>query len=122
MNKSQENWPDVQLSLSTAIPSLGGAPPKLATLKIDYEKPSYNRRGLSPGVEFFKEATLCKSTRFAVPRRMLASTSLNSSTLSEEDEEQSLSTINVLAAQTEASMSSTSFAIPRKSTIDADVS
>jgi hypothetical protein len=53
---------------------------------------------------------------------MLARTSLNSSTLSEEDEEQSSSTINVLAAQTEASMSSTSFAIPRKSTIDADVS
>ncbi len=54
--------------------------------------------------------------------QLKARTSLGSSTLSEEDEEQSLSTINVLAAQTEASMSSTSFAIPRKSTIDADVS
>jgi hypothetical protein len=65
-----------------------------------------------------------KSARpFAFKRMQLkARTSLGSSTLSEEDEEQSLSTINVLAAQTEASMSSTSFAIPRKSTIDADVS
>ncbi|CAF1088362.1 unnamed protein product [Rotaria sordida] len=35
VNKSQENWSDTQFSLSTATPSLGGAAPKLATLKVN---------------------------------------------------------------------------------------
>jgi hypothetical protein len=54
--------------------------------------------------------------------RMLAFSSLNSSEVAEDDEQYSSNTINVLATKTEASMSSTSFAIPRRSTIDADVS
>ena len=53
---------------------------------------------------------------------MRGQSSLSSNVLSEEDEDEVSSTINVLAAQTEASMSSTSFTIPRRSTIDADVS
>ncbi|CAF4635690.1 unnamed protein product, partial [Rotaria sp. Silwood2] len=39
--------------------------------------------------------------------------SLASSRLEEADEQQPLNMVNVLAAQAEASMSSTSFAIPR---------
>ncbi|CAF3599237.1 unnamed protein product [Rotaria sp. Silwood1] len=122
VNKSQENWPDVQLSLSTAAPSLGGVSPKLATLKIGYEVSSYdydrlsNLRlsGLSLGspVDFAR-----KSSRFV---KMRARASLNSSAVVEGNEQQSLDVVNVLAAQTEASMSSTSFAIPRRATIDAD--
>ncbi len=54
--------------------------------------------------------------------RMRAQTSLSSNGLTEDDGLESSNTVNVLATQTEASMSSTSFAIPRRSTIDADVS
>ncbi len=56
------------------------------------------------------------------PMRMRAQTSLSSNGFTEDDGLGSSNTVNVLATQTEASMSSTSFAIPRKSTIDADVS
>ena len=54
--------------------------------------------------------------------RMRAHTSISSSMANGDDSEYSDGTINVLSTQTEASMSSTSFSIPRRSTIDADVS
>jgi hypothetical protein len=54
--------------------------------------------------------------------RVRARTTLDSRALSEKDEEKSSELINVLATEAEASMSSTSFTIPRRATIDADVS
>lgn len=53
-----------------------------------------------------------------------ARSSLNSKEIAEENEDSSETerTVNVLGTNTEASMSSSSFAIPRRSTIDADVS
>ncbi len=33
-NNTGEDWTDVKLSLSTAVPSLGGAPPSLQTLQV----------------------------------------------------------------------------------------
>ncbi|CAF4346727.1 unnamed protein product, partial [Adineta steineri] len=127
INKSQENWTDVQLSLSTATPSLGGAVPKLGTLKIGYLVPRYNSYR-SPKFEMmddlYEEAeTHClkaasfQSKSFAFSKRR-AKTSLNSI---ETDELEAPGTINVFASQTEASMSSSSFTIPRRATIDADV-
>jgi hypothetical protein len=113
----------VQLALSTATPSLGGALPKLVTLKIGYEEPHYYSRGANVSAAGFgsmETSTLSRKSRQLMSIR--PTMSLLSHTLNEEDEEQSPSTINVLATQTEASMSSTSFTIPRRSTIDADVS
>ncbi|CAF1452317.1 unnamed protein product [Rotaria sordida] len=121
VNKSQENWPDIQLSLSTATPSLGGVPPKLATLKIGYEVPYYDydrtHNLCATGLLESSASSLKKSSGFM---RMRAQTSLASSSLEETNERQPSNMVNVLAAQTEASMSSTSFAIPRRTTIDAD--
>lgn len=130
MNRSQENWPDVQLSLSTATPSLGGAPPKLATLKIGYEVSrdiryisTYSKPQYLAAAGFMDECSSLRRSKSFGLTKMKARSTLSSSALGEEkEEEQSSPTINVLAAQTEASMSSTSFAIPRRSTIDADVS
>ena len=48
--------------------------------------------------------------------------SLSSKDVVEEDHSHTIDTVNVLSTTTEAGMSSTSFAIPRRSTIDADVS
>jgi len=113
------------LSLSTATPSLGGALPKLATLKIGYEAYRYNYRGETNALH---ESSLLSGESFKLSRKLRLPTSmrsmsyLSSSTMDEAEEDQSPSTINVLATQTEASMSSASFAIPRRSTIDADVS
>jgi hypothetical protein len=108
--------------LSTAVPSLGGALPKLATLKIEYEtsRVFYNQ-AKSKGFGFFSSSTNSSigSSSYNMPR-MRAHTTLSSGMTNED--EQSEGTINVLSTQTEASMSSSSFSIPRRSTIDADVS
>lgn len=125
MNQSQENWPDVQVSLSTATPSLGGALPKLATLKIGYEVVRYNydydRLGGHPSsirpVSASKRSA--KTSGFMSLRPRL---SLSLSDTREQDEEKLTDSVNVLATETEAGMSSSSFTIPRRATIDSDVS
>lgn len=136
VNKSQEDWLDAQLALSTATPSLGGAPPKLNTLKIAYYQPHYDHhedydRLEACGLEDLKTSALCdfgldgvdvvskKSKGFV---SMRGRSSLRKQRIAEEKEEESPNTVNVLSTTTEASMSSASFAIPRKSTIEADVS
>jgi hypothetical protein len=134
VNKSQENWTDAQLSLSTATPSLGGAPPKLTTLKIDYYRPSYNHYQLNDFDENdYDRAIECRRVACvqASPIRLKklrgfpsfrARSSLNSKPIAEEKELNTENIVNVLSTTTEASMSSSSFSIPRRSTIDADVS
>jgi len=134
VNKSQENWPDTQLSLSTATPSLGGAPPKLTTLKIDYYQPRYYAEERLSDVECKAQILSLKSNSFLTHFKAEKSkksrgfvsfrgrSSLNSKPTVEENGMDTENTVNVLSTTTEASMSSTSFAIPRRSTIDADVS
>ncbi len=133
MNQSQENWPDTQLSLSTATPSLGGAPPKLTTLKIDYYQPryihhqSYDYDRLSEdmhlqAVELCGAAAPMKSKKSKGFVRLRARSVFHSKPNIEEEGWDTENTVNVLSTTTEASMSSTSFAIPRRSTINADVS
>jgi len=113
--------------LSTATPSLGGALPKLATLKIGYEVPHYNRDyGLVYAEQCSKKSGFLGAglmSRKSLPyKKMRAQTSLSSNGLSKQDGNESSELVNVLATETEASMSSTSFNIPRRATIDADVS
>jgi hypothetical protein len=132
VNQSQENWPDAQLSLSTATPSLGGAPPKLTTLKIDYYQPRYSHDrsdALEEAEDFClraKSGFLSSASRQSKKSRGFSSfrarSSLNSKQIVEENGLDTQNAVNVLSTTTEASMSSTSFAIPRRSTIDADVS
>lgn len=121
MNRSHENWSDVQLSLSTATPSLGGALPKLATLKINFETEQFRFASRS------KRSAFSLSTSFSnasASGRQISSMSARQSLSpdSRYDEESEFDgKINVLATETEASMSSTNFTIPRRSTIEADV-
>ena len=112
------------MSLSTATPSLGGALPKLATLKIGYEVVRYDHdydryRGLESAR--FMSASKSMKKSFGLPS-LRPRLSFASSGVTEEDEEKSTNSVNVLAAETEAGMSSSSFTIPRRATIDADVS
>ncbi|CAF4381286.1 unnamed protein product [Rotaria sp. Silwood2] len=132
VNKSQENWSDVQLSLSTATPSLGGVPPKLSTLKINYYQPYQkyqelcevedkkdNSYGASAQLFSFVQSSRQsrKSEGFATSRER---SSLNSNQIILEDELEAINIINVLSTTTEANMLSVNFVIPRRSTIDAD--
>jgi hypothetical protein len=139
VNKSQENWPDTQLSLSTATPSLGGAPPKLMTLKVNYyQRPNYRadqcyfssiaeEADMEDDVCYLQSAGLAElSVQPSRKRKGFASfrerSSLNSKSVDGKETTEAENTVNVLSTTAEASMSSTSFAIPRRATIDADVS
>ncbi|CAF3497434.1 unnamed protein product [Rotaria sp. Silwood1] len=122
VNKSQENWSDTQFSLSTATPSLGGAAPKLATLKVNCRQyHGVPQRFMSQSAQ----STLSMGGSFSRASRKLSDvreqTSLISSASSyNDDEDTSQSIVNVLGSKAEMSFSSTSFTIPRRSTIDAD--
>lgn len=132
VNQSQENWPDTQFSLSTATPSLGGSPPKLNTLKINYYQPPPPRRpdlnyvpySVSPCSDGFDEAELHggikmnskKKTNMSLRQR----TTLSSESIVEDSYINSDDTVNVLSTTTQASMSSSSFNIPRRCTIESD--
>lgn len=121
------------MALSTAKPSLGGTPPKLNTLKVNYYTPPvrhYDYDRVAPqrlcledcALEspiMLKSAIVMKKSRsFALRgRKQLESKEENS--FVDDDEP---NTVNVLETKTEASMSSASFAIPRRATIEADVS
>ena len=132
MNQSQENWADVQLSLSTAKPSLGGTPPKLNTLRVDYYAPPRHyvcsagfAEDCSP-MEYAMsgDMVLKNASMFSKKSRSLTfrgRKALESKAESIEEADESRNTLNVLETKTEASMSSASFAIPRRATIDADV-
>ncbi|CAF3662575.1 unnamed protein product [Rotaria socialis] len=134
VNRSQENWHDANFSLSTATPSLGGTPPKLSTLKIDYYKPppmiyhrpTYELCSSSSDQGESLDAFAGKGVKFSSNRSKGAfrsfrgKSSLNYDPTIEENNEAAETQVNVLTSTTEASMSSTSFVIPRRSTIDSD--
>ena len=124
MNKSQENWSDAQFSLSTATPSLGGAAPKLTTLKVNSRQ--YRTTPRSPmlswgsGTSPMHVSSMSRARNVTEMRDM---TSLNIGTAWGDDEEDPLRNIsNALETQAEMTFSSTNFIISRRSSIDADVS
>ncbi|CAF3845759.1 unnamed protein product [Rotaria sp. Silwood1] len=122
VNKSQENWSDTQFSLSTATPSLGGAAPKLATLKVNCRQhhgvPERFMKSSADGIYTIGASFNRASRKLSNVREQ---TSLTSSAHSyNDDEDMSQSVVNVLGSKAEMSFSSTSFTIPRRSTIDAD--
>jgi len=131
VNQSQENWIDVQLALSTAKPSLGGTPPKLNTLRVNYYTPPvrhYDYDRIAPQSLALEDCALESSMMLKSARLMSKSRSFalrgrkqleskEESSLVDEDEP---NMVNVLETKTEASMSSASFAIPRRATIEAD--
>jgi len=109
------------------------------TLKINYYRPPYNNYRSTQysclseedcADDDVKQLYACaiadnslerqkKLRRFASFRERQ---SLSSKNIIEEETSNTENTVNVLSTTAEASMSSTSFAIPRRSTIDADVS
>ncbi|UJR08438.1 hypothetical protein I4U23_012708 [Adineta vaga] len=121
INQSQENWSDVQLSLSTAMPSLGGALPKLATMKIGYGIPDYYRRRSSSTdapTSCLKSASKYQKKSFTLSKTR--SHTYDKSCYESDADDKSSNSINILATQTEVSMSSASFTILRRATINAD--
>ena len=117
--------------MSTAAPSLGGVPPKLATLKVNYLQPRLhykNKPVIWPTMaQKSIEKTLSNqalAVRSRIPNRLFSlreQSSLDSHLSYKDEQSNNEDTINVLSTTTEASLSSASFTIPRQSTIDADV-
>jgi len=110
----------VQLALSTAAPSLGGALPKLATLKINFETQVFRYAKKSAFFSVGGSSSLSLSIPRGVPQ-MRARRRLSTSHSNSDGDDDDDNTINVLSTRTETSMSSTSFSIPRRTTIEADV-
>ncbi|CAF2613652.1 unnamed protein product [Rotaria sp. Silwood2] len=115
------------------MPSLGGTPPKLNTLKIDYYKPSFTYERRIPQSKTLEldhcELRACglidegvseKSKRNAFRSARSKSLLGYDPTIEDADEESAATEVNVLISKTEASISSSSFVIPRRSTIDSD--
>lgn len=73
---------------------------------------------LSSNAKVFRSAKKMGRPRLSFRGR----SSLSSKEIAEENYPTTTDTVNVLSTTTEAGMSSSSFAIPRRSTIDADVS
>ncbi|CAF1167549.1 unnamed protein product [Didymodactylos carnosus] len=116
-NQSNENWIDALFSLSTATPSLGGSPPKLGTMKVNYN--TYDNFD-----ERYKQTRHSKSFRSinrSVNQSLMLSTSIDVHSYDPtiEDSYGELP-LNVLISRTETSLSSSTFVIPRKATIEAD--
>ncbi|CAF3374423.1 unnamed protein product [Rotaria sp. Silwood1] len=113
--------------------SLGGAPPKLSTLKINYYKPpvTYSKRTLRAETVDMDDCVhvqclldvqseSIRRSKGAFKSYRGKSSLADDLTIENQDEEYAKAQVNVLASKTEASMSSTGFVIPRQSTIDSD--
>ena len=113
---------------------MGGSPPKLETLKIDYRYPRSrdydrirsdnleNQRYALADCGLMAEAQTFSRKSASRSFRGITNLKSRSSTITEEDDMSRSNSVNVLETKAEASMSSTSFSIPRRATIEADVS
>jgi len=103
-NSTGEDWKDVKIALSTAAPSLGGEPPKLYPLKIDYTE-NAPARAISP----------------PVAERLVRRTSIAASIASpREREEKKKEEVFDLSSKVQSQGTSSTFHIERKSTIESD--
>ena len=98
-NSTGENWKDVELSLSTAQPQIGGNPPALATLTAHFPRPVY----YNDDVRTMR--SMIKSEEFK-----RGSKSKNSNRADD----------GVAVADVKQNATSTTFSIPRRATINSD--
>jgi len=109
-NNTGEDWSDVELSLSTARPSIGGAPPELKTTYVQFYNP-------------YQSAPLGSHSRGLMQNLMVMQAEASPAILNDEEEKNDLAgggAPAVLTAQAKESSTCTTFAIPRRSTILAD--
>jgi len=109
-NNSGENWTDTQLALSTATPSLGGAPPVLNTLYVNWKAVARNlysedeEETLELSKSMKKEKKEKRTISFSIPGGGSAAPK----------------PVSVLTTQSQEAITSTSFSIPRSATILCD--
>ncbi|CAF1195937.1 unnamed protein product [Adineta ricciae] len=121
VNQSQEDWSNVHLSLSTAMPSLGGVSPKLRTLAVSYKVfNNYRRRSSSSDAPTNCLRSSVKKNKKSLKVSKRCSPAFEHSLSVDDSDSESSHSVNVLTTRTETSMSSTSFTILRPATIDAD--
>jgi len=108
INNSGEDWENVNVALSTAQPSVAGKPPELTT-KI---------------VRFKPRVTSRKWNSYEMSNSMVQKAMINpiyqEAVYDEDDYRGGESTAEVLTARSSESLTTTTFVIPRKSTIAAD--
>lgn len=116
-----EDWNDAKLSLSTAMPSVGGSPPKLNAQILSYVTPIHHQKRSKS----FGPAVLRSSIRRYAPTAI--SKSLVADDSDEEDEQEGFAPNRMYTqealmsiAETSEGMTSTNFEIARPATIQSD--
>ncbi|CAF1011597.1 unnamed protein product [Didymodactylos carnosus] len=123
-NKSNENWINAHFSLSTATPSLGGTPPKLSTLNVNYKQPYYRPSSRdyyadcasAESVTFYKQSKKVSRLLPKVSMRRNSNAYDREAILENDDEDE----VGILVSKAETGLSSTNFTIPRSATIECD--
>jgi len=108
-NSTGEDWKDVNIALSTAVPSLGGEPPKLYPMKIDYleNAPRQSTPTLDSAGSMVRASSIA-----AIPMPKKEAVSVTRT------DKRELTSEPTSKAQTQAT--TTTFHIERKSTIESD--
>eukprot|EP01125_Pyxidicula_operculata_P014974 TRINITY_DN5057_c0_g1_i1.p1 TRINITY_DN5057_c0_g1~~TRINITY_DN5057_c0_g1_i1.p1 ORF type:complete len:599 (-),score=143.42 TRINITY_DN5057_c0_g1_i1:99-1895(-) len=112
-NNTSEDWSNVSITLSTAQPSVAGKPPQLQTKFVKFKEPVYNYNNYSYDIEYSKSINrnplMYKEVLEDIPYR-------NHS----EQEHSPISPPIVQVTEASTSVTSTTFSIPRKATIESD--
>lgn len=112
-NNSLDHWQDAPLALSTAQPSVGGAPPDLPTRFVGFQQPQYHSRAMLRGGSPWMNSMVKQAE---VERFDLQSIALDDHDFSSSAESQ----VGVMTSSVKESSICTSFEIPRRSTIMSD--
>lgn len=110
-NNSLDHWQDAPLALSTAQPSVGGAPPDLPTKFVGFQQPQYHARSTHRSAPWMN--AMVKQAE--VERYDFQSLALDDHEISS-----SASQVGVMTSSVKESSICTSFEIPRRSTIMSD--
>ena len=122
-NKTDEDWTNVKMSLSTARPAIGGAPPKLSTQNVRFERPHYDVKvkskksfGASRS-RSSRRASLCLADEAMVQR---VSDFAESESMDSDSDEEMLDPNFVAQASANRKSTSTVFDLARPATVESD--
>jgi uncharacterized protein (TIGR02231 family) len=128
-NATGEDWKDVNMSLSTAKPSLGGHPPDLPTSYVKYREevpvplysPAFQRRYSTEDIFIEKEVMIESKAKRPSYKSEKAKVYRDSDSEDDEDEMSDYAPpINVMTTRVEAAMGSATYHIPRACSVAAD--
>ncbi|XP_065179387.1 protein F37C4.5-like [Sycon ciliatum] len=125
-----EDWEDAALVLSTAQPSIGGSPPELETKKLEFARRVQERRYRTPAssrlaelqqqIDDVQQIAMEDMDMLVEQSELLDSLADTGLGFGDESSGRALAQLDVQTAEVGGTVTSTSFEIPRQTTIPAD--